>query len=93
MIQTLDEALVQFDAEVLTLIPTSQRTTFKALREQRRVVEAEALATKNEECAKAIESLAQALRSQYARHDIEDAMQAVSKAYAAALVVDPKDAA
>ena len=67
--------------------------SIKSFRRQQKAREAEALATKNEECAKAIESLAQALRSRYARHDIEAAMQAVSKAYTAALVVDPLEAA
>ena len=66
---------------------------YAARRREQKARESEAIATKNEECAKAIESLAQALRSRYARHDIEAAMQAVSKAYTAALVVDPLDAA
>ena len=93
MIPTLDEAMKQFDAVVVDLMPSDQRNSFKAMREQQKAREAEALAAKNEECAKAIESLAQALQSRYARNDIEDAMQAMSKAYTAALVVDPLDAA
>ena len=67
--------------------------SYKAMREQQKARDDEALATKNEECAKAIESLAQAIQSRYARLEIEDAMKAVSRAYAAALVVDPKYAA
>ena len=93
MIPTLDEAMAKFASTVVRLLPQAMGQNYRAKREAQKVAEAEALATKNEECAKAIESLAQALRSHYPRHDIESAMQAVSKAYTAALVVDPKDAA
>ena len=89
----LENVMDCFDAAIVPLMSAEQRYLFKAMRAQQQARESEALATKNEECAKAIESLAQALRSHYPRHDIEDAMQAVSKAYTAALVVDPLDAA
>ena len=93
MIPTLDEAMAKFDSTVVRLLPPGMGQNYRAQREAKKARESEALATKNEECAKAIESLAQAIQSHYARHDIESAMQAVSKAYTAALVVDPKDAA
>ena len=89
----LDEAIEKFDATVVSLLPPKIGQSYAEQRREQKAREAEALATKNEECAKAIESLAQALQSRYARHDIEAAMQAVSKAYSAALVVDPKEAA
>ena len=90
---SLNEWMDMFDESIVPFIPPAQRQSYKEQREAQKAREAEALATKNEECAQAIESLAQALRSNYPRHDIESAMQAVSKAYTAALVVDPKDAA
>ena len=89
----MSELLNQFADAVIPFMPPESVKSYKAAREAKKAREAEALATKNEECAKAIESLAQALRSHYPRHDIEAAMQAVSKAYTAALVVDPLEAA
>ena len=78
---------------LVKLMPPAIGKSYAEQRREQKTREAEALATKNAEIAKAIESLAQALQSRYARHDIESAMQAVSRAYAAALVVDPLEAA
>ena len=88
-----NEAMDKADAAIVSLLPPPMSQSFKAMREQQKARDAEALATKNEEVAKAIESLAQALQSRYARHDIESAMQALNRAHAAALVVDPLEAA
>jgi MinD-like ATPase involved in chromosome partitioning or flagellar assembly len=90
---SLDNAMEQFESAVVALMPSDKRQSYKAAREHQKAREADALAEKNTECALAIESLAQAIQSKYCRTDLESAMQAVSRAYTAALVVDPKDAA
>ena len=82
------------ETAIIHIMPPESVKSYKAAREQQKVVEDHAIAVKNEECAKAIENLSHALRSRYnCRSDIEDAMQALNRAHAAALIVDPLDAA
>jgi hypothetical protein len=88
-----DHLMHKVDLAIVSLLPPAMGQSYAEQRREQKLREAEALAEKNVECAKAIESLAQAIQSKYCRIDIEAAMQAVSKAYTAALVVDPKDAA